>query len=180
MGGHHTKTNLYTAAEMDACLRDLARAIAADVTSPVLVGIHRRGVPLAHRIARHMKSIVGEEPVVGTIEVQRYTDELALRRDGMKVGALDVPVDLEARTVVLVDDVFYTGWTLYRALDALLASTVPARVRVAVLVRRRGEVIPIACHYAGRVVECADNDIIAVRIQEFDGFEGIDLATLDR
>lgn len=179
MGGHHTKTNLYTATEMDACLRDLARAIVADVESPVLVGIFRRGVPLARRIARHALEIIGREPVVGSIEIQRYTDDLALRREGMKIGPLDVPVDLEGKTVVLVDDVYYTGWTFYRAVGALLSQSSPAEIKTAVLVRRRGEVLPIACHYVGRVVECADRDIIAVRLQDFDGFEGIDLATME-
>jgi len=179
MAGHHTKTNLYTASEMDACLRDLARQIVVDVEAPVLVGVYRRGLPLARRIARHAVEISGHEPPVGKIEIQRYTDDLALRRDGMKIGELDVPVPLEDRTVVVVDDVFYTGWTIYRAIGALLSHAHPAQIRVAVLVRRRGEVLPVRCHYVGRVVECGDRDIIAVRLQEFDGFEGIDLATME-
>ena len=114
-----------------------------------LVGIRRGGVPLAERIRAEIGRASGVTPPLGTLDIALYRDDLAQRGAAPVVGPTDVRFPLEGRTIVLVDDVLYTGRTIRAALDELVDFGRPRRVWLAVLVDRGGRELPIAADFAG-------------------------------
>jgi len=106
------------------------------VRNIVLVGVRRRGVPLAQRIAATLADFEGERVAVGTLDITLYRDDLGLRGPAPIVRSTSIPTDINGRTVVLVDDVLYTGRTVRAALDALADLGRPARIQLAVLIDR--------------------------------------------
>jgi pyrimidine operon attenuation protein/uracil phosphoribosyltransferase len=131
----------------------------------VLVGIRRRGVPLAERLCRKMTEIEKTAPPVETLDITLHRDDLS--------GAEHKPVvqprfSVEGKTVILVDDVLYTGRTARAALDALVDHGRPRRVELCVLIDRGHRELPIQANYVGRVLQTSDNEVIAVRLREVD------------
>jgi pyrimidine operon attenuation protein / uracil phosphoribosyltransferase len=138
----------------------------------VLLGIQTRGVPLAHRIGAALHVIEGTRVPVGELDVTLYRDDLALR--GPKpIGSTDVPVDVEGRTVVLVDDVLYTGRTIRAALDAVSSIGRPARIRLAALVDRGHRELPIRADHVGKNIPTAPDEQVLVRLLETDGADEV-------
>jgi pyrimidine operon attenuation protein/uracil phosphoribosyltransferase len=143
----------------------------------VLVGIQRRGVPLARRIAGAIAEHEGAELPVGALDITFYRDDLSLVAQQPVVKGTDIPFDLNGRTVVLVDDVLYTGRTIRAAMDALVDFGRPQAIRLAVLVDRGHRELPIRADHVGKNVPTSREEIVHVLLEEIDGEDGV---TIDR
>lgn len=139
---------------------------------PILVGIHTRGVPLADRIAAAVTAFGGSPIPVGALDIGLHRDDLA-RRPTAPLAATRLPVDITDRTVVLVDDVLYTGRTVRAALDALNDFGRPSLVRLAVLVDRGHRQLPIRADYVGKNLPTSEIERVSVYLNEIDGSDGV-------
>jgi len=135
----------------------------------VLLGIRRRGVPLAKIIAANIKSIEGSDVEVGEIDITLYRDDLSEINVSPDIKESDVPFPVAGKTVVLVDDVIYTGRTTRAALDAVSKLGRPAQIQLAVLIDRGHRELPIRADYVGKNVPTSKNEIVSVQVKEFDG-----------
>lgn len=138
----------------------------------VLLGIQTRGVPLAERLARALQEIEGSEVAAGSLDIGLYRDDLD-QRPKTELGSTNVPVAIDGRTVILVDDVLYTGRTIRAALDALADIGRPSRVQLAVLVDRGHRELPIRPDYIGKNVPTSRGERVSVRLVERDGEDGV-------
>ncbi|KAB8139882.1 bifunctional pyr operon transcriptional regulator/uracil phosphoribosyltransferase PyrR [Chloroflexia bacterium SDU3-3] len=138
------------------------------VRNVVLVGIRRRGVPLAQRIAATLLDFEGVKVPVGTLDITLYRDDLALRGPAPVVHSTSIPLDITGRVVVLVDDVLYTGRTVRAALDALSDLGRPERTQLAVLVDRGHRELPIRADFVGKNVPTSSEERIETKLQEID------------
>ena len=139
------------------------------VSNLALIGIQRRGVQLANRIAEEIERAESTRPPVGTLDITLYRDDLGLRGPAPIVRSTSIPTDITDRTVVLVDDVLYTGRTVRAALDALADLGRPARIQLAVLVDRGHRELPIRADFVGKNVPTAGDERIETRLREVDG-----------
>ncbi|MEX2324900.1 MAG: bifunctional pyr operon transcriptional regulator/uracil phosphoribosyltransferase PyrR [Nitriliruptoraceae bacterium] len=138
----------------------------------VLLGIQTRGVPLARRLGQLVGEIEGHEVPVGALDVTLYRDDLR-RREPLPLGETDVPVDVDGKTVVLVDDVLFTGRTIRAALDAVAELGRPAFIRLVVLVDRGHRELPIRADHVGKNLPTSYHDRIQVLVEEIDGQDGV-------
>ncbi len=138
----------------------------------VILGIRTRGVPLARRLAAAIRSIEDAEVPVGELDVTLYRDDLALR-EPRPIGTTDVPVDVDGRTVVLVDDVLYTGRTIRAALDATSALGRPARIRLVCLVDRGHRELPVRADHVGKNLPTSAEETVVVHFVETDGVDEV-------
>jgi pyrimidine operon attenuation protein / uracil phosphoribosyltransferase len=138
----------------------------------VLMGIPTRGVPLAHRLAKVMDELESVRVPVGALDVTMYRDDLR-RQPTRAVGHTDLPVEVEGSTVVLVDDVLYSGRTVRAALDALGDLGRPRAVRLAVLVDRGHRELPIHADHVGSYVPTRTGEHVTVRLAEIDGINQV-------
>jgi pyrimidine operon attenuation protein/uracil phosphoribosyltransferase len=134
-----------------------------------LVGIRRRGVPLAQRLAREINAFEGLHPPIGELDITLYRDDLTTKSDRPQVGKTHMPGDIAGRSIVLVDDVLYTGRTVRAALDALMDLGRPAQIQLAVLIDRGHRELPIRADYVGKNVPTSRREVIEVRLHEVDG-----------
>lgn len=134
-----------------------------------LVGIKRRGVPLAQRIAKIIESIDKAPVQTGTLDISFYRDDLSTAGSKPVVEKSDIGFDIEGRDIVLLDDVLYTGRTIRAALDALFDHGRPRSVRLLVLIDRGHRELPIEAQFVGRVVPTSSREIIEVKLREVDG-----------
>ena len=139
----------------------------------VLVGIQRRGVPLAHRIAQSIAEHEGVALPVGALDITFYRDDLSLVAQHPLVKGTDLPFDLNEATIVLVDDVLYTGRTIRAAMDALVDFGRPRAIRLAVLVDRGHRELPIRADHVGKNVPTSREEIVRVHLAEVDGMDGV-------
>ena len=139
------------------------------VREVLLVGIRRRGVPLAERIAGTLADFEGVRVPVGTLDITLYRDDLRLRGPAPIVRSTSMPIDISRKTVVLVDDVLYTGRTVRAALDALNDLGRPARIQLAVLVDRGHRELPIRADFVGKNVPTSSDERVETRLSEVDG-----------
>ncbi len=121
-----------------------------DMKAVALVGVRSRGVPLARRLARELREATGVEPPVGTLDITLYRDDFTTIAAQPVVKGTDIPFSIDGRTVVLVDDVLFTGRTVRAALDELIDFGRPARIELAVLVDRGHRELPIRADYVGK------------------------------
>jgi pyrimidine operon attenuation protein / uracil phosphoribosyltransferase len=140
-----------------------------DLRGTVLVGVRTRGVPLARRLAARMKEASGFEPPVGALDITLYRDDLTTVGPQPVLKGTDIPTSIDGRTVVLVDDVLFTGRTVRAALDELIDFGRPARIELAVLVDRGHRELPIHADYAGRTLTTTREETVQVRLKEEDG-----------
>ncbi|MDP9483270.1 MAG: bifunctional pyr operon transcriptional regulator/uracil phosphoribosyltransferase PyrR, partial [Chloroflexota bacterium] len=147
----------------------------AGTTGLVLVGIQRRGVPLAHRIAAAIAEHEGAVLPVGALDITFYRDDLSLVAQQPLVKGTDLPFDLNGATVVLVDDVLYTGRTIRAAMDALVDFGRPQAIRLAVLIDRGHRELPIRADHVGKNVPTSREEIVKVHLAETDGEDGVDI-----
>ncbi|MGZ8613884.1 MAG: bifunctional pyr operon transcriptional regulator/uracil phosphoribosyltransferase PyrR [Actinomycetota bacterium] len=143
---------------------------AADI---VLVGIANRGDHLARRLAHEIERIEGTRIPVGVLDITFYRDDIGLRAEAPEVHETRIDVDISGRTVVLVDDVLFTGRTIRAAMDALIDFGRPARIRLAVLVDRGHRELPIRADFVGKNLPTRREDDARVRVQELDGDDAV-------
>ena len=161
--------HLLDKAGMAACIERMAEEICAahaGAKTLALVGVHKRGVPLAQRLARAMQTKPNCQVHVGTIDITQYRDDLKTMDVLPKLEGSDIPFDVNDVHVVLCDEVLYTGRTIRAALDELLDHGRPARVQLAVLVERAGREFPIQPDYVGIHAEAAPEERVRVRFEE--------------
>ena len=141
----------------------------------VLVGIAARGDDLARRLAREIHRIEGAEVPVGVLDITFYRDDIGLRSEAPEVHETRIPFDITAKTVVLVDDVLYTGRTIRSALDALVDFGRPRAVQLAVLVDRGHRELPVRADYVGKNVPTRAEEQVRVLLEEVDGSDAVEL-----
>jgi pyrimidine operon attenuation protein/uracil phosphoribosyltransferase len=170
------KSQLMSASEIDRTLVRLANEILErnnGLAGVVLVGVRRRGVPLAERLAKKMKEIEKTSPPVETLDITFYRDDLSTVAQKPVVQEVPAAFSVEGKTVILVDDVLYTGRTTRAALDALVDHGRPRRVDLCVLIDRGHRELPIQANHVGRVIQTSDTEVIEVRLQETDKEERV-------
>ncbi len=139
----------------------------------VLVGMRTRGVPLAKRLAANMEDPEGFKIPVGALDISLYRDDLSLLNPQPTVQHTDIPVGIDGKSVVLVDDVLYTGRSTRAAMDALIDLGRPRSIQLAVLVDRGHRELPIRADYVGKNIPSSRDEEIQVRLVETDGMDGV-------
>jgi pyrimidine operon attenuation protein/uracil phosphoribosyltransferase len=164
------------AAGIGRAIKRIAHEIAernGDVTNLVLIGIVRRGVRLAERLARLLQADNGIAIPVGTLDISSYRDDGRGVSPGPQLLGRDIPFSLDGRKVVLVDDVLYTGRTVRAALDAITDLGRPESVQLAVLVDRGERELPIRADFVGKNVQAPVGQRVYVRLDEVDGVDAV-------
>jgi pyrimidine operon attenuation protein/uracil phosphoribosyltransferase len=138
-----------------------------------LIGIHRRGVPLAKRIAKYIEEFEGVRIDIGTLDITFYRDDLSLLADHPVINGTNIYFDINKKTVVLCDDVIYTGRTARAALDALMDLGRPNYIQLAVVVDRGHRELPIRADYVGKNIPTSKSEVVNVRVAEFDGVDNV-------
>ncbi|HML15460.1 MAG TPA: bifunctional pyr operon transcriptional regulator/uracil phosphoribosyltransferase PyrR [Bryobacteraceae bacterium] len=170
------KSQLMSASEIDRTLVRLAHEIlerTEDLNKLAFIGIRRRGVPLALRLAQKIESLEQRKIPVGILDINLYRDDLSTVSHSPVVNATDIPFPVTGKDIILMDDVLYTGRTIRAALDALFDHGRPARVQLLALIDRGWRELPIEARYVGRMVQTTVNEIIEVKFQEIDGTEKV-------
>ena len=156
---------------IDRILRRIAHEIIEgnpDLDRLALVGIPSRGVEMARRIAAHIAQVEGHAVKAGSIDVSMHRDDLRIRQRLSPVEPSHLPEDLENRTIVLVDDVLYSGRTCRAAMDALSSFGRPARIQYAVLIDRGHRELPIRADYVGKNIPTSPGERVFVRLEATD------------
>ncbi|MGO9404877.1 MAG: bifunctional pyr operon transcriptional regulator/uracil phosphoribosyltransferase PyrR [Terriglobales bacterium] len=172
----HQKAQLMSASEVERTLIRLAHEIleknngAEDLA---LVGIRRRGVPLAERLSKIIQRIEKKPVLLGTLDITLYRDDLSTLDTKPVVQKTELEIPVTGKSVVLVDDVLYTGRTTRAAMDALFRSGRPKRLQLCVLIDRGHRELPIEAAFIGRKVQTTENQIIEVKLREVDGAEKV-------
>ena len=139
----------------------------------VLVGIKRRGYPLAKRIANNIENIEGVKVPVGYVDITLYRDDITEIKDTPKINSFDLGVDVKGKKVILVDDVLFTCRTVRAAIEAVIDSGRPDTIQLAVLIDRGHKELPIRADYVGKNIPTSRSEIIAVEIEEIDGEDSV-------
>lgn len=170
------KGQIMSASEIERTLVRLAHEIIEKndgIRDLVLIGIKRRGVPIAQRIAKIVQRIESTDMKYGVLDIQFYRDDLSTVGEKPVFQAGELGCEVEDKNVVLCDDVLYTGRTTRAALDALVDHGRPRRVQLLVLIDRGHRELPIEAQFVGRTVQTTRNEIIEVKFQETDGMEKV-------
>ena len=175
-------TTVLDAKAMERTLRRMADEIlelASGSDDLVIVGIQRRGVQLADRLVALIKSRDGLEVPRGALDITLYRDDLQTVGPRPVVGKTELPLDLEGKHIVIVDDVLYTGRTVRAALDELADFGRPARIALAVLIDRGGRELPIHADIVGRKLDIAATDRVDVHVSEIDQKDAVTVVRKD-
>jgi pyrimidine operon attenuation protein/uracil phosphoribosyltransferase len=173
------KKELLNAADTGRTIERLANEIIQKTGTQhgtALVGIRRRGVPLAQRIARKIRAATGAEVPIGVLDITLYRDDLSLAAAHPVVQSSDIPFSVDDRDLILVDDVLFTGRTIRAAMNGLFDLGRPRRILLCVLVDRGHRELPIEPTYTGTRVETAADELVDVRLTETDGEDRVVLA----
>ncbi len=165
-----------SASEIDRTLVRLAHEILeknSDLDRLAFIGIRRRGVPLAQRLARKIEALEKRPVPVGILDINLYRDDLTTVGVKPVVSATEIAFSVQGKDIILMDDVLYTGRTIRAALDALFDHGRPARVHLLVLIDRGHRELPIEAQFVGRTVQTTDDEIIEVKFQEIDQLEKV-------
>jgi pyrimidine operon attenuation protein/uracil phosphoribosyltransferase len=165
-----------SATEIERTLQRLAHEIvekSGGTGNLALIGIRRRGVPLAQRIARAMRGIEQVSVPVGTLDITLYRDDLSKIASQPVLHSSDIPFPVDDKDVLLVDDVLYTGRTARAAMNGLFDLGRPSRVRMVVLIDRGHRELPIEASFVGRTIQTSDREIVEVRLNETDKEERV-------
>jgi len=166
------KEGRMNAQDIDRAVRRLGREIADRAKTGgaardlAIVGIRRGGVHLGQRLRKELLAALGAEPPFGTLDIALYRDDLAEKGAAPVIGPTDIRFPVQGKTIVLVDDVLYTGRTVRAALDEIVDFGRPRRVWLAVLVDRGGRELPISADFAGARIEVPDDEDVQVRLRE--------------
>lgn len=172
----HEKAQLMSASEVERTLIRLAHQILEKhngVEDLALVGIRRRGVPLAQRLAKIIQRIEKKPVLIGTLDITLYRDDLSTLGSKPTVQKTEMEIPITDKSVVLVDDVLYTGRTTRAAMDALFRAGRPRRLQLCVLIDRGHRELPVEATFVGRVVQTTENQIIEVKLREIDDAEKV-------
>jgi pyrimidine operon attenuation protein/uracil phosphoribosyltransferase len=175
------KGRLMSASEIERTLVRLAHEIVEKNNGSAnvgLVGIKRRGIPLAQRIGAMIAKIEKQPVDIGTLDISFYRDDLSTAGPRPVVNPGDIGFDVTGRDIVLMDDVLYTGRTIRAALDALFDHGRPKSVQLLVLIDRGHRELPIQATFTGRTVPTSKREIIEVKLNEVDGQEQVLLVEL--
>ena len=145
------------------------------IENVVLIGIKTRGVPVATRIANKIEAIEGQRVYAGEMDITLYRDDLSKKQIDPVVNSTKIDFDITDKTVILVDDVLYTGRTVRSALDALMDIGRPKAIQLAVLVDRGHRELPIRADYVGKNVPTSRNEIISVKLMECDKEDSVSI-----
>jgi pyrimidine operon attenuation protein / uracil phosphoribosyltransferase len=176
MSSTRDKAQLMSASEIDRTLVRLAHEILEkthDLEGLAFIGIRRRGVPMAQRLAQKIESLEDVSVPVGFLDINLYRDDLSTVGPKPVVSGTQIDFPVTGKDVVLMDDVLYTGRTIRAALDALFELGRPSRVQLLVLIDRGHRELPIEAQYVGRKVPTASREIIEVKFQEVDQTEKV-------
>lgn len=139
----------------------------------VLVGIRRRGEPIARRIQENIRKIEGVEPPCGSIDIRFYRDDLTELAESPLVKKAELPFTVADRDVILTDDVLYTGRTARAAIEAVFTCGRPRTIQFAVLVDRGHRELPIRADFVGKNLPTSHSELVEVRLPEYDGETGV-------
>jgi pyrimidine operon attenuation protein/uracil phosphoribosyltransferase len=170
------KAQLMSASEIERTLVRLAHEIIEKnngTENLVLIGIKRRGVPIANRLAKIIQRIEGKPVPCGVLDITLYRDDLSTVGVDPQIKESELGADIQNMNVVLVDDVLYTGRTTRAALDALFDHGRPKRVQLLALIDRGHRELPVEAAFVGRYVQTSDLEIIEVKLQEVDNLEKV-------
>ena len=172
------KSRIMDAVGMERALSRLASEIVEKnkgAEDLYLVGIRRRGVPLAERISQKIESLEGDPPLAGILDITLYRDDLSTVGANPIVNRTELEHDIENKIIVLIDDVLYTGRTIRAAMDQLMDFGRPRKVQLAVLIDRGREhrELPIQADFIGKIVPTKQTEIIKVMLKEFDDVEAV-------
>lgn len=148
------------------------------VDGVVLVGIRRRGEPIAQRIRENIRRIEEAEVPCGSIDIRFYRDDLSVLSETPQVRRTELPFDVTGKNVILVDDVLYTGRTARAAIEAIFSCGRPRRIQLAVLVDRGHRELPIRADFVGQNIPTSHTELVEVRLPEYDGETGVYLMAL--
>jgi pyrimidine operon attenuation protein/uracil phosphoribosyltransferase len=170
------KAQLMSASEIERTLIRLAHEILEKnngVDDLAFVGIKRRGAPIAERLARIIQRIEKKPVPTGTLDITLYRDDLSTLGAKPVVQRTELEIPIAGKSVVMVDDVLYTGRTTRAAMDALFRSGRPKRVQLCVLIDRGHRELPIEAAFIGRKVQTTENQIVEVKLREIDDAEKV-------
>jgi pyrimidine operon attenuation protein/uracil phosphoribosyltransferase len=165
-----------SATEIDRTLQRVAHEIverSGGTANLALIGVRRRGVPLANRIAKAMREIDRVEVPVGTLDITLYRDDLSKVAAHPVIQSSDINFSVDDKDLILVDDVLYTGRTARAAMNALFDLGRPRSLRLCVLIDRGHREMPIEASFVGRMVQTSDSEIIEVKLREIDNEERV-------
>ena len=140
-----------------------------------LIGIKRRGVPIAKRLQENIRKFSELPVLTGELDITLYRDDLTERYPEPQLNSTVIPFDVTGKNIILVDDVLYTGRTTRAAMDAVIRLGRPAAIRLAVLVDRGHRELPISANYVGKNIPTSRSEFVAVRVREIDGTDEIAL-----
>ena len=169
-----------TAEDMRRTLSRVAHEITErnkDLSTLVLVGMRTRGVPLANRLAALIAGFEGVQVPVGALDFSLYRDDLNRRNFQPQVKSTDIPVNVDGKVIILVDDVLYTGRSTRAAMDALIDFGRPQVIQLAVLIDRGHRELPIRADYVGKNIPSAANEEIRVKLAETDDADEVLIAS---
>lgn len=170
------KRQLLSGEEIGRTLQRLAHEIvekSGGTKDLALIGVRRRGVPLADRLAKIIRTFSGVEIPVGTLDITLYRDDLSTVAHQPIVQSTEIDFPVDGRDLVLIDDVLYTGRTVRAAMNGLFDLGRPRRVRLCVLIDRGHRELPIEASFIGSTVQTSDTEIVEVRLQEIDHEERV-------
>jgi len=176
------KARLMDATAMERALTRISHEIleknrgAEDVC---LIGIQRRGVALAKRLARMIETIEGVMPSLGELDITFYRDDLSMLAEHPMVKGTSIPFVINGKHIVLVDDVLYTGRTVRAGIEALFDMGRPASIQLAILIDRGHRELPIRADYIGKNIPTSRSELIHVQVSEFDGVDQVVLCDRD-
>ncbi|MCI9069924.1 bifunctional pyr operon transcriptional regulator/uracil phosphoribosyltransferase PyrR [Clostridium sp.] len=139
----------------------------------VLIGIKRRGYPLAKRIAENIEKIEGISVEVGYVDISLYRDDITEIEESVKLNSVDLGVEVKGKKVILVDDVLFTCRTVRAAIEAIIDRGRPLSIQLAVLIDRGHKELPIRADYVGKNIPTSKTEIVAVEINEIDGNDSV-------
>lgn len=150
------------------------------VDDVVLIGIQRRGVPLAKMIAQKIREVEGKTVPVGILDITLYRDDLSMLAEHPIINGTEINFSITGKKVILVDDVLFTGRTTRAAIDAIIDIGRPKMIQMAILIDRGHRELPIRADYIGKNVPTSKNEVINVKVIEIDGINAVTISDLEK